>query len=67
VKHEARAAELDGMARVGTSLEACHDRVLRGEHIHDFTFSLVSPLETKNHVESHLKKEMMVFTPLSYD
>ncbi len=41
---------------VGSALEARDDVVLRGEDIHDFSFSLVAPLEAQKHINLHVNR-----------
>jgi hypothetical protein len=45
VQHVLLAIEGEGMAGVGAALKAGYGIVGRGEHIHDFSFSFVAPLE----------------------
>src|SRR5574344_278266 len=42
------------MSGVGTALESCDCRISACKYIHDFTFSFVSPLETKNYIKFHI-------------
>ena len=44
------AAKLNGVTGVGAALETGYDIVLWGEDINDFSFALVSPLETQQNI-----------------
>ena len=51
VEHESVSVELEGMAGVRPSLEACYYLVVGSEHVHDLTFALVAPLEPEHYIK----------------
>ena len=50
MKHETVSAENEGMAGIGSALEAGYHLIGWSEHVNDFAFSLISPLESENYV-----------------
>ena len=54
VQHMFAPIKLEGVPRIGTSLEPRDDVVLRSQYIHDFTFPFVSPLEAQQYVDFHV-------------
>ena len=53
-EHIFLAVELQSVTGIGPSLETCHNVVARSEHIHNFTFTLVAPLEAEQNVNFHI-------------
>ena len=45
VQHEFLAFKLDGMAGIGTALEAADNVIIRGEGIDYLAFAFIAPLE----------------------
>ena len=56
MKDEFFTIKFDGVAGIGTSLKTCNDIIARSQHIHDFAFSLIAPLEPKQNVNFHCLK-----------
>ena len=54
--HEIMSVEMQGMACVRAALESGHGRISSGQHVHDFSFAFVSPLEAENNVKCHIVK-----------
>ena len=58
--------KFQGMTGIGAALKAGYDVVLRGEHVHNFPFPFVPPLESEQYVNFHwcLIKEQKYSTAL---
>jgi hypothetical protein len=54
VEHYFFVLYIQGMTRIGTSLETGYKIILAGKKINDFTLSLIAPLEAKNYINHNL-------------
>ena len=45
VKHVLKTTEFERVPRVGATLKPGYHLILRSQHVHNFTFSFVAPLE----------------------
>ena len=46
---------MERVSCVRTALEACYNRIVSCEHINDFTFSFVAPLEAEYYIKFHCR------------
>ena len=58
VQHVFDAIKFQGVSGVGAALEPCNHVVLRGEHVHDFAFAFVAPLEAEQDVNFHASQRL---------
>ena len=58
MKHVLDAVKFQRMARVGAPLETGDHVVLGGEHVHDFAFAFVAPLEAEQDVNFHASQRL---------
>ena len=64
VQHVFYPAEFQRVSGVGAALETGDDVVVGREHVHDFSFAFVSPLETQKKIDCHDMR--YVFSVVSY-
>ena len=65
-QHVLLAFELQRVTGVGTTLEASHYVILRGQHVDHLTFSFVAPLESQQNVNLSFVHCFCVFLVVSF-
>ena len=59
VQHVLDAIKLQGVSGIGSALESGDHVVLRGEHVHDFAFAFVAPLEAEQDINFHASQVLI--------